>query len=60
MKMSLPPMAKQAEIELEREHRRYRLLRIWSAKGVRLAQKVQVGPRTPVGIQLEKAEVFLT
>ena len=24
----------------------------WSKKGVRLAQKMQVGPRIPVGIQL--------
>jgi hypothetical protein len=29
----------------------------WSEKGVRLAQKMQVGPCIPVGIQLFKAEV---
>ena len=28
-----------------------------SEKGVRLAQKMQVGPRIAVGVQLEKAEV---
>jgi hypothetical protein len=32
-------------------------LRSFSEKGVRLAQKMQVGPCIPVGIQLEKAEV---
>jgi hypothetical protein len=26
-------------------------------KGVKLAQKMQVGPRIPAGLQLEKAEV---
>ena len=31
--------------------------RPFSEKGVRLAQKMQVGPCVPVGIQLEKTEV---
>ena len=28
----------------------------WSEKGVRLAQKMQVGPHIPMGVQLYKAE----
>jgi hypothetical protein len=31
-----------------------------SERGVRLAQKMEAGPRIPVGIQLEKAEVCPT
>ncbi len=33
------------------------MARAWSKKGVRLAQKMRVGPGIPVIIQLERAEV---